>query len=142
MVPMNLLPRGAGADYVLTGSWARKAMADAGRLGTVRAAWDGGGSGYTTLPDPAGIEAPADSAYLHLTSNETIGGVQWKDFPAAGPVPLAADMSSDILSRRIPVERFGLIYAGAQKNLGPAGLTVVIISDELIGRCPEPSLPT
>jgi phosphoserine aminotransferase len=90
-----------------------------------------------SLPDPSSLKVPADSAYLHLTSNETIGGIQWKNFPELGAVPLVADMSSDILSRRIPAERFGLIYAGAQKNLGPAGLTVVIISESLLERCPR-----
>ena len=141
MVPMNLLPKGATADYVHSGSWAKKAFSDAKKIGNVRLAWDGAASNYTTLPKAAELKAPADSAYLHLTSNETIGGVQWKQFPAAGAVPLVGDMSSDIMSRRVPVERFGLIYAGAQKNLGPAGLTVVIISDELVERGPK-DLPT
>ena len=81
------------------------------------------------------MQVPADSAYLHLTSNETIGGIQWKQFPNPAAVPLVADMSSDILSRAIPAERFSLIYAGAQKNLGPAGLTVVIIAEEMLARC-------
>ncbi len=136
MVPMNLLARGGSADYVHSGAWAKKAIADARLFGTVRLAWDGTASSFTTLPEASGVKAPAGSSYLHLTSNETIGGVQWKEFPATGAVPLVADMSSDILSRRIPVERFGLIYAGAQKNLGPAGLTVVIIAKELIERVP------
>jgi phosphoserine aminotransferase len=117
--------------------WAKKAVADAKLLGAVRLAFDGTAGSFTGLPDPSSVKVPADSAYLHLTSNETIGGVQWKSFPDTGAVPLVADMSSDILSRRIPVERFGLIYAGAQKNLGPAGLTVVILAESLLERCPK-----
>lgn len=137
MVPLNFLGRNGTCDFVLSGSWAKKALGDAKRLGAVRLAFDGSAGGFTDLPEPADVHVPADSAYLHLTSNETIGGVQWKQFPDPSPVPLIADMSSDILSRGIPVERFGLIYAGAQKNLGPAGLTVVIVADDLLERCPE-----
>jgi phosphoserine aminotransferase len=134
MVPMNLRPAGATCDYVLSGAWAKKAVADARLLGAVRLAFDGTAGKFTSLPDPSSLKVPADSAYLHLTSNETIGGIQWKSFPDTGAVPLVADMSSDILSRRIPAERFGLIYAGAQKNLGPAGLTVVIVAEPLLER--------
>jgi phosphoserine aminotransferase len=134
MVPMNLRPTGATCDYVLSGAWAKKAVADAKLLGAVRLAFDGTAGSFTGLPDPSSLKVPADSAYLHLTSNETIGGIQWKQFPETGAVPLVADMSSDILSRRIPAERFGLIYAGAQKNLGPAGLTVVIVAEPLLER--------
>jgi phosphoserine aminotransferase len=137
MVPMNLLGQGKACDYVLSGAWAKKAVADARRLGEVRLAYDGTASGYTALPEASAVKVPPDSAYLHITSNETIGGVQWKQFPAPAAVPLVADMSSDIFSRRIPADRFGLIYAGAQKNLGPAGLSVVVISDDLLQRSRE-----
>jgi phosphoserine aminotransferase len=137
MVPMNLLGKGGSCDYVLSGAWAQKAVADARLFGTVRLAYDGSSARFTGLPKAPSVRVPADSAYLHLTSNETIGGVQWKEFPEGGAVPLVADMSSDIMSRRIPAERFGLIYAGAQKNLGPAGLTVVIIAEELLRRSPK-----
>ena len=137
MVPMNLLANGGSCDYVLSGSWAKKAAADAKLLAQVRVAFDGSAGGFTALPDPSTLKVPADSGYLHLTSNETIGGLQWKQFPTRGAVPLVADMSSDIFSRRVPVERFDLIYAGAQKNLGPAGLTVVIISEALLQRMRE-----
>ncbi len=140
MVPMNLLAKGAACDYVLSGAWAKKAAADARLLGTVRLAFDGAAGNFTSLPEAASLKVPQDSAYLHLTSNETIGGIQWKQFPDSGNVPLVADMSSDILSRGIPAERFGLIYAGAQKNLGPAGLTVAIIAESLLERSPK-SLP-
>ena len=137
MVPMNLLAKGATCDYALSGAWAKKAVSDAKALGAVRLAFDGTAANFTSLPPAGGLKVPQDSAYLHLTANETIGGIQWKEFPDTGGVPLAADMSSDILSRRIPAERFGLIYAGAQKNLGPAGLTVVIIAESLLERSPK-----
>jgi phosphoserine aminotransferase len=140
MVPMNLLAKGASCDYVLSGAWAKKAAADAKLLGTVRLAFDGSAGNFSSLPDAASLKVPQDSAYLHLTSNETIGGIQWQQFPDPAAVPLVADMSSDILSRRIPAERFGLIYAGAQKNLGVAGLTVAIIAESLLERSPK-SLP-
>ena len=141
MVPMNLMPPGGQADIVLSGSWAQKALADIKKLGTANIVFDGAESGFTTLPEPAGLHPSPGAAYLHITTNETIGGLQWKDFPGTGDVPLVADMSSDILSRRIDVSRFGLIYAGAQKNLGPAGVTVVVIRKDLVDRCPE-SLPS
>jgi phosphoserine aminotransferase len=137
MVPMNLLAKGGSCDYLLSGAWAQKAVSDARLFGTVRLAFDGGTAKFTGLPRASSVRVPADSAYLHLTSNETIGGVQWKEFPEVGAVPLVADMSSDIMSRRIPAGRFGLIYAGAQKNLGPAGLTVVIIAERLLERSPK-----
>lgn len=138
MVPMNLLIGDGLADYAVSGAWAKKAFADAGKLGDVKAVFDGAGEGYASLPEK--ISCRPGSSYLHITSNETIGGLEWKDFPDTGDVPLVADMSSDIMSRRLPVERFGLIYAGAQKNLGPAGTTLVILRKDLLGRCKE-SLP-
>lgn len=134
MVPLNFLGSGF-CDFTLTGAWANKAYKDAKVVGKVNVVYDGSQDNYTTLPDP--VRASEGAAYLHLTSNETIGGLQWQRFPDGGVAPLVADMSSDILSRPIPVERFGLIYAGAQKNLGPAGTTVVIIRDDMIERCPD-----
>ncbi len=136
MVPMNLLHGGKSCDFTLTGAWAKKALADTKKVGKVNVVFDGTESSFTTLPDPASLKASSDAAYLHLTSNETIGGVQWQDWPDVG-VPLVADMSSDFLSRRLPVEKFGLIYAGAQKNVGPAGLAVVIIRDDILEACPS-----
>ncbi len=135
MVPMNFLRKGGVCDIVLTGSWAEKAFDDAKKIGTVNVIFDGASSKYTTLPEK--LEPTKGAAYVHMTTNETIGGLQWQAFPDTGKVPLVADMSSDILSRPVPVERFGLIYAGAQKNLGPAGVTVVIISDEMLARCSD-----
>ncbi len=137
MIPMNMLHEGKTADYVHSGAWAGKAVKDAQKLGNVKLIFDGKDSGYTTLPAPQDIKPSADSAYVHITSNETIGGLQWKNWPDTGNVPLVADMSSDMLSRPVPVEKFGLIYAGAQKNLGPAGTTVVIIRDDIWERSPD-----
>jgi phosphoserine aminotransferase len=137
MLPMNLLKPDTVGEYVKSGSWAGKAISDARTIGQVRIVWDGKDSGYTALPDPASLNPGEDAAYLHLTSNETIGGVQWKAFPKTGDIPLVADMSSDILSRSFDVRDFGLIYAGAQKNIGPAGVTVVIIRDDLAAASPE-----
>lgn len=136
MVPLNLMPRGGRAAYALTGAWARKAAADAAKLGEVTPVFDGAPD-HAALPDPASLTPPADAAYLHLTSNETIGGLQWPDFPETGAVPLVCDMSSDFVSRRVPVERFGLIYAGAQKNAGPAGATAVLVRRDLLERVPD-----
>ncbi|HAK46952.1 MAG TPA: 3-phosphoserine/phosphohydroxythreonine transaminase [Spirochaeta sp.] len=132
MVPSNLMIGSRTADYTLTGSWAKKAYDDAAKLGNAVVAYDGKENKYTELP--SNVSLSEDSSYLHITSNETIGGLQWKNFPDTGDVPLVADMSSDILSRPLPVEKFGMIYAGAQKNLGPAGATLAIIRDDLLER--------
>jgi phosphoserine aminotransferase len=134
MVPLNLLGDGRGCAITLSGSWAKKAYADARLVGPVQVVFDGAPTSFTTLPDPAELDVDPSAAYLHVTSNETIGGVQWKTWPET-KVPLVADMSSDFLSRALPIERFGLIYAGAQKNLGPAGATVVILRDDLLQSC-------
>jgi phosphoserine aminotransferase len=137
MVPLNFLPKDKSCAFVVSGSWAKKAIADAQKTGSVHVLFDGKESDYTTLPDPTDVSVSDNHAYLHITSNETIGGVQWKTWPDTGSVPLVVDMSSDILSREIPMEKFDLIYAGAQKNLGPAGVTVVIIKKALVDRCPD-----
>ena len=130
MIPMNLLSPGTSGDYIISGAWAKKALSDAKKVGDARAIWDGSDNSFTDLPEPSSLKPGKDSAYLHLTSNETIGGIQWKSFPKAD-VPVIADMSSDILSRPFQVADFGLIYAGAQKNIGPAGVTMVIIREDL-----------
>ena len=134
MIPMNFLPDGKSADYAVSGAWANKALADAKKLGKTNVIFDGKDSGYTTLPDPYSVKPSEDSAYLHITSNETIGGLQWKNWPETGNVPLIADMSSDIMSRKIPVKKFAMIYGGVQKNLGPAGAAFMIIRDDLLER--------
>ncbi len=137
MIPMNFLAGGKTADYTLTGTWSKKAADDAAKIGKVNAAYDGKENGYTSLTDASNLKVSDQSQYLHMTSNETIGGIQWKNWPDTGNVPLICDMSSDILSRKVPVEKFGMIYAGAQKNLGPAGVAVVIIRDDLLEKCPD-----
>jgi phosphoserine aminotransferase len=134
MIPYNLLPEGKKAAYIHSGHWAGKAVDDAGKIGRVELAYDGKEHNFSTLPEPSQVKPEPGTAYLHLTSNETIGGIQWKEWPQTGDVPIVADMSSDILSRPVPVENFGLIYAGAQKNLGPAGATIVIVRDDLVGK--------
>ncbi|BAM04089.1 3-phosphoserine/phosphohydroxythreonine transaminase [Phycisphaera mikurensis] len=134
MLAMNFLTNGRLGDYTHSGAWAKKAIADGRKIGRVNVVWDGTPDDYMTLPDPASVSSSAGSQFLHLTSNETIGGVQWKSFPAC-EAPLVADMSSDFLSRPVPLERFGLIYAGAQKNIGPAGVTVVILTDDMLAAC-------
>ena len=138
MVPMNLLGDATRADYVNTGSWSSKAIKEAGRFCEVNVAASSAVSNFDRIPPFAEWSRSSDAAYLHICSNETIGGVQFHDLPPDLDYPLdcpiVADMSSDILSRPIDVSRFGLIYAGAQKNIGPAGLTVVIIRRDLMGR--------
>jgi phosphoserine aminotransferase len=141
MIPMNLLTEGASADYIITGSWGKKALKEAKKEGTVRVAADLADSRYTRTPEPHELKLDANAAYVHITSNETIEGVEWKDEPQVGDVPLISDASSNIMSRPIDVSKYALIYAGAQKNLGPSGLTVVIIRDDLLTRIPE-GLPT
>ncbi len=141
MVPMNLLSEGASADYIITGSWGKKALKEAKKEGATNVAADLADSRYTRTPEPHEIKLDPNAAYVHMTSNETIEGVEWKDDPAVGDVPLVCDASSDIMSRPVDVSKYGLIYAGAQKNLGPSGLTVVIIRDDLLKRAPD-GLPT
>ena len=133
-IPLNLAGADASVDYVNTGAWSKKAILEARRLvARVNVIADEAASKYTRVPERAALRASAGAAYLHYTPNETIGGVEFPYVPDSAGVPLVADMSSTILSRPIDVSKFGLIYAGAQKNIGPAGLTVVIVRDELIG---------
>lgn len=140
MVPMNLAISGKPVDYVDTGSWASKAIKEAQiQNRTVRIVASSKDKGYTYIPKNFTLDPNA--SYLHITSNETIQGTQWKSFPSTGDVPIVADMSSDILSRPFDPSPFGLIYAGAQKNLGPAGVTLVIIRKDMLERVPS-DLPT
>ncbi|MDR3563592.1 MAG: 3-phosphoserine/phosphohydroxythreonine transaminase [Negativicutes bacterium] len=141
MVPMNFLPAGKKAGYVLTGSWAEKALAEAKLLGDAFEAASTQDGNYQRIPELEELSYSADSAYLHITSNNTIHGTQWQTLPDTGAVPLIADMSSDILSRPVAVDKFSLIYAGAQKNLGPAGVTVVILRRSLLETA-NPNVPT
>ncbi len=133
-IPMNLAGVDATADYVNTGAWSKKAIGEAKRYLKVNVAADAAGSKYSTVPAQDGWRLTPGAAYLHYTPNETIGGVEFPFVPVSGDVPLVADMSSTILSRPLDVTRFGVIYAGAQKNIGPAGLVVVIVREDLLDR--------
>ena len=133
LVPLNLLRGKTSADYVVTGDWGKKAAKEAAKYGRVNIAASAQDGGFTHIPEVSSWKLDPDAAYLHLTTNETIHGVQFSVVPDVGEVPLVADMSSDILSRPLDVSRFGLIYGGAQKNIGPAGLTIVIVREDLIG---------
>jgi len=133
MVPMNLLRGRQRADYINTGAWSKKAIGEARRYCTVNIAASSEANGFTGVPAPDSWQLDPDAAYVHYTPNETIGGVEFSRVPETSDVPLVADMSSTILSRPLEVSRFGVIYAGAQKNIGPAGLTVVIVRKDLAG---------
>jgi phosphoserine aminotransferase len=140
MVPMNLLREGARAGYVRSGTWAKGALKDAAAWGDAYAAWDGEPVSFTRMPSDDELEIEPGTRYLHMTSNETIEGIRMAGFPDV-EVPLVADMSSDYLSRPIPWERFDLVYGGAQKNLGPAGLAVVVVRTALLEGM-NPDLPS
>jgi phosphoserine aminotransferase len=140
LVPMNLTAAADTVDYLNTGHWSAKAIAEARRYCPVHVAADAGGR-YLSVPPQAQLDLTAGAAYVHYTPNETISGVEFAYVPDTGAVPLIADMSSSILSRPVDVRKFGLIYAGAQKNIGPSGLTVVIVRKDLIGRA-RPATPT
>jgi phosphoserine aminotransferase len=141
MIPMNLLRGKKSADYINTGYWSKKAIAEAKRFCEVKMAASSEDTNFTTIPPRESWDLDPEAAYVHYTPNETIGGVEFPYIPETGEVPLVADMSSTILSRPLDVSRFGLIYAGAQKNIGPAGLTIVIVRDDLIGS-PVSGTPT
>jgi len=136
-VPMNLLGRGQTADYIVTGHWSEKAVAEAKRVGQVHIAATTREGNYRRVPRPNEIKLSASPAYVHFTSNNTIFGTQYKTEPDSGGAPLICDASSDILSRPLDIKKYGLIYAGAQKNLGPAGVTLVIIREDLLERSTE-----
>ncbi len=137
MVPLNLLAGKTSADYINTGAWSKKAIAEAKRFCDVNIAASTEDNTFTSAPDQSDLSLDSNAAYLHYTPNETIGGVEFNYIPESGDVPLVADMSSTILSRPIDVSKFGVIYAGAQKNIGPAGLTIVIVRDDLIGKASD-----
>jgi len=140
MIPKNLL-QGKKADYIVSGSWSKKALSEAKLVGTAAAIWDGKDSAYKRKPGTAELKWNSDAAYAYICSNETIEGVQWQQYPDTGNVPLIVDSSSDIFSKPIDVSKFGLIYACAQKNCGPAGVTLVIVRNDLMERGAE-SLPS
>jgi len=137
MIPMNFLPEGGSADYVITGSWGKKALKEAKRAGAVNVAANMADGGFTRVPGNNELNLEPKAAYVHITTNETIEGVEWKHEPEVAGVPLVADASSDILSHPVPVDKYALIYAGAQKNMGPSGVTLVIVRDDLMERIPD-----
>jgi phosphoserine aminotransferase len=136
-IPMNLARPGQHADYVVTGHWGEKAAREAATLVQVNVAASSAQSDYTALPPRAQWQLHSDAAYVHYTPNETIQGVEFHEIPDVGEVPLFADMSSSILSRPIDISKFGVVYAGAQKNIGAAGLVVMIVREDLLARCPQ-----
>src|SRR5678815_5646253 len=133
IVPMNLLRGRKSADYVNTGAWSIRSIAEASRYARVNVVATGEASSFTAIPPQAEWRLDPEAAYVHICANETIGGLEYHWVPDTGAVPLVADMSSNILSRPIDVSRYGLIYGGAQKNIGPAGLPFVIVRDDLLG---------
>ncbi len=134
IVPMNLIGKTGKADYVITGDWSKKSAKEARSYGQVNLAASGETGNFTAIPKQAEWKLDPQASYLHICSNETIGGVEYHWTPDTGGVPLVADMSSNIMSRPVDVSRYGLIYAGAQKNMGPSGLTLVIVRDDLLGQ--------
>jgi phosphoserine aminotransferase len=134
MVPINLLTAGSTADYILTGAWSQKALKEAQRVGTCKVAASTEGENFARIPRQDEITLTPGAAYVHFTTNNTIFGTQWQAEPEVGDAPLVADTSSDMFSRPIDVAKYGLIYAGAQKNLGPSGVTLVIIREDLLAR--------
>ncbi len=141
MLPLNYLPQGATADYILSGVWSEKALKEAKLIGKTHVAATTAEGNYTRVPQQAEIVLSDKPAYVHMTSNNTIFGTQWHEFPEVGDALLVADMSSDMLCKPFDAKKFAIIYAGAQKNLGPAGVTVVIIRKDLLGNNPK-TIPT
>jgi phosphoserine aminotransferase len=137
MIPMNLLPEGGTADYIITGSWGKKALKEAKREGAINVAANLADSGFNRVPAQDELKLDPNAAYVHFTSNETIEGVEFKTEPEVGSVPLICDASSDILSRPVGVSKYAAIYAGAQKNMGPSGVTLVVLRKDLLQRIPD-----
>ncbi len=141
MVPMNFLPKTAAADYILTGAWSEKAAAEARKVGTVNVPASTKSENFSRIPEQHELELDNKAAYAHYTSNNTIFGTEWKAEPEVGQVPLVCDASSDFLSRPVDISKHAVIYAGAQKNVGPSGVTIVIVRDDMLKRIPD-NLPT
>ena len=141
MVPMNLLTPGTTADYIVTGDWGKKALKEAKKVGATHVAASTEDGNFSRIPSQGELKLTAGAAYVHMTSNNTIHGTQWTSIPDVGAAPLVCDMSSDICSRPLDVAKYGLIYAGAQKNLGPSGVTVVVVREDLLARSAD-TLPS
>jgi phosphoserine aminotransferase len=137
MVPMNLLPAGAWADYIVTGAWSQKAVKEAKKVGAVNVSFDDKAENYIRLPKKEELKLTKGAAYVHVTTNETIHGVEFANLPDLGDATVVADTSSHMFSRPIDVTKYGLIYAGAQKNIGPSGATLVIVRDDLVKKAAE-----
>ena len=137
MVPLNLLTPEATADYIMTGTWTDKAAKEAKKVGRVNVAASSEADNFSRIPEDSEIALTSGAAYVHITSNNTIEGTQWHRLPKSGDAPLVSDASSDLFCRPIDISKYGLIYAGAQKNLGPAGVTLVILRDDLLERSPK-----
>jgi phosphoserine aminotransferase len=137
IVPMNMLRGKSSIDMVVTGEWSKKSAEEAKKFATVNLAASSENTGFTSIPDRASWRLNQDAAYVHLCMNETIGGVEFQSVPDVGAVPLVGDVSSTILSRPLDISKFGLVFGGAQKNIGPAGLTIVIVRDDLIGQATQ-----
>jgi len=142
MIPMNFIPEGGSADYIDTGTWSAKAMKEANIVASCRVAGSSKDDGYTRVPSQSELDLDPEAAYLHLTSNNTIKGTQFHSFPDSGDVPLVGDMSSDFLWRPFDANRFSLIYAGAQKNIGPSGVTIVIVRKSWVEKARVDHVPT
>ncbi|MCX7679593.1 MAG: 3-phosphoserine/phosphohydroxythreonine transaminase [Spirochaetes bacterium] len=134
MIPLAFLHKGSLADFIITGTWAQKAHADASVVGKTAVVWDGKSDNYARIPSQRELQFSPNATYVHLCTNETIQGIQWQYFPETNGIPIVADMSSDVLSRRIPWKKFGLIFAGTQKNLAPSGLAVVFVHRDFAAR--------
>ena len=137
MVPLNLMIDGKRAEFVNTGAWVKKAIADAEKLGATRVIWSGESENFTRIPTRDEYKLGEDAAYLHICGNETIGGIEYHEYPDTGSVPLVSDMSSHIMSRPIDWRKLDLVFAGAQKNLGPAGLALVVVNKTLLEKCKD-----
>lgn len=137
MVPINLLRKSKKADYIITGAWAKKAYEEAGKFGDIKAVASSEASNFTYIPEVTREDFRADADYVHITLNNTIYGTKYPYIPDTGDIPLVGDLSSNILSEELDVSKFGLIYAGAQKNIGPAGVVIVIVREDLIGFAPK-----
>src|SRR5262249_50192125 len=140
-VPMNLMEKGGKADYIITGSWSKAALKEAKKVGQINVVATTEADNFNRIPQQSELKLDPEATFVHFTSNNTIFGTEWHYTPDVGSVPLVCDTSSDMLSRPIDVDRYGLIYAGAQKNMGPAGVTVVIIRKDLV-REPAADMPT